>query len=203
MTINILYGLSRFHTHPTRILRNLEGLQVVIAPTMHKNAFAQTHQHPTRGNVPTILHDGLTQERTRLGRYTARRIKSIRAKSAYFCFIIGRKRHPTAFAIKFPQYRGRRKNNVNRILAIALDLAIQINGHRGKTTHQRIHTFHRLPVHKHLHVSAFPLLDFQKMVLVQLRFLRRRKQRRTVSPIAPFHTLAMHVTRGLFLMFAK
>ena len=107
VTVNILYCLPRFHTHPTRILRNLEGLQVVIAPTMHKNAFAQTHQHPARGNIPTILHDGLTQERTRLGRNTARRIVSIRAKSADFCFIIGRKRHPTAFAIKFPQYRGR------------------------------------------------------------------------------------------------
>ena len=68
MTVNIFHRLARFYPHPSGIFGNVQHLQVIVAPAMHKNTLSQTHQNPTRSNVPTILYDGLAQERTRLGR---------------------------------------------------------------------------------------------------------------------------------------
>ena len=68
VTVNIFYRLTQFYPHPCGIFGDVQRLQVIVAPAMDKHTFAQTHQNPTRRNVPPILNDGLAQERTRLGR---------------------------------------------------------------------------------------------------------------------------------------
>ena len=159
VTVNIFNRLTRFYPHPRGIFGDVQRLQVIVAPAMNKHPFAQTHQNPAGRNIPTILYDGLAQERTRLGRWLSLFTQSITAKRGDGGFIIGRKHHTRSLAVQGPQLTRRGKMNIHRILAIFVDEPIQINGHFGETAHQRIHFFDQFLVDPNFHVGTFPLLD--------------------------------------------
>ena len=159
MTVNIFYRLTQFYPHPCGIFGDVQRLQVIVAPAMNKHPFAQTHQNPAGRNIPTILYDGLAQERTRLGRWLSLFTQSITAKRGDGGFIIGRKHHARSIAVQGPQLTRRGKMNIHRILAIFVDEPIQINGHFGETAHQRIHFFDQFLVDPNFYVGTFPLLD--------------------------------------------
>ena len=74
---------------------------------MDRNSLAQSHQHPSWRNVPAILNDGLSQERTRLGRDPTLRIVAIRTKRGDFRLIVRRECHSAPLTINLTQLSGR------------------------------------------------------------------------------------------------